>query len=251
MAKVVVIASKGVTTNMLVNKLIQHHELVRFYIETAPSKAKIVKNRMKQLGFFKVLGQLFFLLIGLRFVSDRPKKRFIRQNIAIAKNLRIPRQVISSVHDPSFIEEISQIECDFVVINGTRILSSNLIDQLKVPVLNIHVGITPAYRGVHGGYWALYDNKPHLCGTTLHYVDKGIDTGSVIDQAIVKMDRKDNFKSYPLKQYLKGIEMLLQFLGDRQEKKCELVDLLSTKSKLHYHPTIIQYLSKRISKGVR
>ena len=74
MAKVVVIASKGVTTNMLVNKLIQHHELVRFYIETAPSKAKIVKNRMKQLGFFKVLGQLFFLLIGLRFVR-RPALR--------------------------------------------------------------------------------------------------------------------------------------------------------------------------------
>jgi len=251
MAKVVVIASTGVTTNMLVNKLIQHHEIVSFYIETAPSKTTIVKRRMRKLGFFKVMGQLLFLVIGMRFISDRPKKRFIRQHISIAKNLKIPSQVIASVHDPSFIEEISQIECDFVVINGTRILSSTLIDHLKVPILNIHVGITPAYRGVHGGYWALYDNKPHLCGTTLHYVDKGIDTGKVIDQAIVKMDRKDNFKSYPLKQYLKGLEMLLQFLGDRQEKTCELVELLSSKTKLHYHPTIWQYVSKRISKGVR
>lgn len=251
MAKIVVIASAGVTTNMLVNKLSQHHEVVGLFIETSVPKSEIIKRRMKKIGFFKVVGQLLFLVIGLRFISERPKKKFIRQHIDIAKKYRGETKTIDSVHDTDFIKTLANTNCDYMIINGTRILSAHLLDAVKAPIINIHVGITPAYRGVHGGYWALYDNKPHLCGTTLHFVDKGIDTGKVIDQAIVKMDKKDNFKSYPLKQYLRGVEMLLQYLGDHKMKRCELVELTKNKSKLHYHPTLWEYLSKRISKGVR
>ena len=41
----------------------------------------------------------------------------------------------------------------------------------------MHAGITPQYRGVHGGYWAVVNNDPEHCGVTIHFVDKGIDTG--------------------------------------------------------------------------
>jgi folate-dependent phosphoribosylglycinamide formyltransferase PurN len=51
--------------------------------------------------------------------------------------------------------------------------------------VNIHVGITPKYRGVHGTYWALVNNDVENSGVTVHFVDEGIDTGNIINQAIV------------------------------------------------------------------
>jgi folate-dependent phosphoribosylglycinamide formyltransferase PurN len=38
---------------------------------------------------------------------------------------------------------------------------------------------------VHGGYWALAENNPQLVGTTVHFVDTGIDTGEVIEQSFL------------------------------------------------------------------
>jgi methionyl-tRNA formyltransferase len=44
----------------------------------------------------------------------------------------------------------------------------------------VHAGITPRYRGTHGGYWVLLNNDPGHCGVTIHLVDPGIDTGSIV-----------------------------------------------------------------------
>ena len=48
---------------------------------------------------------------------------------------------------------------DYVIVNGTSLLSRESIDTINRRVINIHVGITPEYRGAHGGFWALYNGE--------------------------------------------------------------------------------------------
>ena len=47
---------------------------------------------------------------------------------------------------------------------------------------------------------------------TLHYVDKGIDTGQVIAQKILVPTAVDNFKTYPIQQNIGGIALLKEHL---------------------------------------
>ncbi|MEO6540561.1 MAG: formyltransferase family protein, partial [Ferruginibacter sp.] len=107
--------------------------------------------------------------------------------------------------------------------------------------INMHVGITPWYRGSHGGYWALYNNDAANFGTTIHIVDAGIDTGSVLKQAFTLPDKKDNFATYPVLQAAIGIETLKEFLPEvmtgNYAKKNH-----TEKGKMYYQPTIWQYL---------
>src|SRR5690606_31292352 len=124
----------------------------------------------------------------------------------------IPPHLISngaSINDPSTRAILRDVSPDVVVVNGTRIIAQSVLDAVDAPFLNTHAGITPAYRGVHGGYWALAEGQPELCGVTVHRVDRGIDTGDVIAQAIVHPTRADNFQTYPLLQ-LKAALPLLQ-----------------------------------------
>ena len=52
-------------------------------------------------------------------------------------------------------EFLQQLKPDLLIVNGTRILSKKTLESVSAPFVNIHTGITPAYRGVHGGYWAV------------------------------------------------------------------------------------------------
>ncbi|WP_279341247.1 formyltransferase family protein [Geothrix mesophila] len=57
------------------------------------------------------------------------------------------------------------------------------LGAIRVPVMNLHSGITPKCRGQVGGYWALVNGDPDHAGVTVHLVDAGVDTGDVICQA--------------------------------------------------------------------
>jgi len=105
----------------------------------------------------------------------------------------------------------------------------------------MHVGITPYYRGSHGGYWALYNNDAANFGTTIHLVDTGVDTGGVIDQAFITPDKKDNFTTYPILQTAVGIESLKKILPGIIEGKFE-VKKHKEKGRMYHQPTIWQYL---------
>ena len=111
--------------------------------------------------------------------------------------------------------------------------------------INLHAGITPKYRGSHGAYWALYNNDKENAGVTVHFVDKGIDTGNIIYQSTISVTEKDNFTTYPLLQTCVGVEDEIRAINDiiNDNVVCKTVDLPSG---LYSHPTFFQYLIKRL-----
>ena len=117
--------------------------------------------------------------------------------------------------------------------------------------MNIHAGITPAYRGVHGLYWALVNDDAEQAGVTVHLVDKGIDTGDVLYQKKIEITSKDNFSTYPLIQLGEGILLLKKAIDDFLKDDLKAVEVNTSKSRLWYHPTLLFYLKSRILKNIK
>ena len=46
--------------------------------------------------------------------------------------------------------------------------------------MNIHLGLSPYYRGAGTNFWPLVNGEPEYCGATIHILDGGVDTGPVI-----------------------------------------------------------------------
>ncbi len=71
-----------------------------------------------------------------------------------------------------------------------RIAGKPLIDAFPNRIMNIHPALLPSFPGLHGQRQALeYGVK--ISGCTVHFVDKGMDTGPIIIQAAVPVLQND------------------------------------------------------------
>lgn len=251
--KIVILATEGLTTNLLYNELLKYYDVQKVILENKISKKVFLKNRVKCIGFFKVVGQIMFMMFVVPILTWRSKGRV---NAILAENKvnseQIPHSLIKkieSVNNKEIVDLIRTVNPELIFVNGTRIISRATIESINIKMVNIHVGITPKYRGVHGGYWAVYNNDLANFGTTLHYIDSGIDTGKVIAQKITEITEKDNFISYPIIQYVNGLDLIKENV-ERLNNVIEFTPKVM-ESKLYYHPTFRQYLLGRLFRGVK
>ena len=117
----------------------------------------------------------------------------------------------------------------------------------QLPVVNMHAGITPRYRGVHGGYWALAEQHPGWVGSTVHLVDAGIDTGGILAQDTFEVSDQDTIATYPDLHLMHGLPLLAAQM-EKVLSGLELAPLptsLAPGTGLYYHPTLWGYLWRR------
>jgi methionyl-tRNA formyltransferase len=246
--------------NSDLSRIIFHALDAEFHIEAVLREARIQRltlfsKRVKRLGLRTALGQAEFALFvipWLKLESRRRRKEILNQYEM--DDSPLPAQHVFDVPSINCNESVvllQKLRPKVIVVNGTRILEERLLNATKAALLNTHVGITPRYRGVHGGYWALASGDPDHCGVTVHKIDKGIDTGDIVAQAIIRPKRTDNFSTYPLLQIANAIPLLKRAIQDALTGKLETVPAQDDKSKFWSHPTALQYLKVRSSLGVR
>lgn len=94
-------------------------------------------------------------------------------------------KIISLGHDacifcdkitPSMIKDF-----DFIISFGYRhIIKEDIINNFVNKIINLHISLLPYNRGADPNLWSYLENTPK--GVTIHYIDKGLDTGDIIIQ---------------------------------------------------------------------
>lgn len=80
---------------------------------------------------------------------------------------------------------------DLVCLAGfMRIVKGPLLDEYEKRMINIHPALLPSFRGLHGQRQAL-EYGVRYTGCTVHFVDKGVDTGPIILQRVVPVLQDD------------------------------------------------------------
>jgi methionyl-tRNA formyltransferase len=91
------------------------------------------------------------------------------------------------------VEYLKKIDLVFSVLHGP-IFRQSFIRRVKYGIINLHPAPLPYYRGCNGNAHAII-NREKKFGTSLHYVDEGIDTGSIIETYWIKINTDDTGKS--------------------------------------------------------
>lgn len=238
----------------LLNELKKIDQSIVIAYETPISKIELLSKRFKLFGYSKVFGQLLFLFyirILKKLTFKRTQEMVLSSGYDLQVDDEIPCVEFISVNDDEFQQWLKEMSFKAVVVLGTRIIHKNTLDISDAVFINTHCGITPHYRGLHGGYWALAKGDPKNLGVTVHLIDPGIDTGSVIYQARIVIDKWDNFLTYPIKQMIAAIPLVRMALNDILGPGLSLIKKDDSKGDIWSHPTIGQYLINFIKFGVK
>ncbi len=90
---------------------------------------------------------------------------------------------------------IRAVDPDLIVSAGfMRIIGAEIVEAYRGRIINTHPALLPAFPGAHGVRDAMaYGVK--VTGCTVHFVDEGVDTGSIIAQAAVIIEPDDTEES--------------------------------------------------------
>ena len=243
----------GRSSRIMFHGIASHVNVQCVIVENKVPAGRMIRRRIEKLGVVTVVGQLLFMAFN-KILSSRSEPR-IRQLIEKYQlnDGPIPEQLVrkvNSVNSDEVIRLFEETRPDAVVVNGTRIIAKRVLDAIDAPLINTHMGITPRYRGVHGGYWALANGDAENCGVTVHLVDPGIDTGGVLYQDTIRTEGPDNFNTYPLHQIAKAIPLMRAALDDVAHQQLRVKPGVEPTG-LWSHPTLWAYLNHRIRDGVK
>lgn len=94
-------------------------------------------------------------------------------------------------NDPTEVAQMRALQPDVVLVFGTGILREPLLSVFEGRIINIHLGLSPYYRGAGTNFWPLVNREPEYVGATIHYLDAGIDTGPMLAHARPDIARGD------------------------------------------------------------
>ena len=144
-----------------------------------------------------------------------------------ARELGIPVSIVPLLEDrvkwdQNLATEISRLKPSLIVSAGfMKILGPVVLRFYQGKIINTHPALLPSFPGAHAVRDALTAGVSET-GSTIHFVDKGVDTGEIIAQARVKVEPSDTEES--LHERIKEVEreLLVATVSDIAQGKVTL-----------------------------
>ena len=161
----------------------------------------IGSNKIKTAVFISGTGSNLKSLIQFSKLKKSPIViEMIISNNAKSKGLqyaniyKIKKRVFdfkNSLSEKKIIDELKQNNINLICLAGfMKILSKSFIKNFKGKILNIHPSLLPKYKGLNTHEKAI-KNKDKFSGCTVHFVNSKLDSGKIINQKKVKINKSD------------------------------------------------------------
>jgi methionyl-tRNA formyltransferase len=103
----------------------------------------------------------------------------------------IPVAYCDDLNAAIVVETLQLAKPQVVVFTGGGLIRQEVLDHAGDGILNCHMGVLPKYRGMDVVEWPLLEDEPGQVGMTVHFMDKGLDTGDVLRVTPVALEPND------------------------------------------------------------
>ncbi|MDT7787159.1 MAG: methionyl-tRNA formyltransferase, partial [Pseudonocardiales bacterium] len=203
--------------NLYLEAILQNNfEVVGVVVEPGLEQRRSLLSRRRWLdygyalyhdGRRSILGLSAYRSTFFGKVPDVPPQR-------LSPTLKTP-----SVNDVKVQLWLREASPDVVVVTCTSVLNRETIDAAGDTILNIHGGYLPDYRGWYGFFFALYEGKPELVGSTIHFIDASIDTGDIVEVVKPPIHAGDGPEQLYCRAERRAAHRLVELLADLEQGK--------------------------------
>jgi hypothetical protein len=109
-------------------------------------------------------------------------------------------------------KKIAEFSADFCFIFGVDLILEPVINVLPANKINLHLGLSPWYKGAATLFWPFYYLQPQFCGVTFHQITKEPDAGEIIHQSVPCLKQGDKIHDVGAKCVVKAKDDLSKII---------------------------------------
>ncbi|WP_378188049.1 methionyl-tRNA formyltransferase [Aquimarina sp. W85] len=164
-------------------------------------------------------------VVGVVTAPDRPAGRGRKLNTSAVKDFALTKALPilqpTNLKDETFITTVKELGANLNIVVAFRMLPKVIWDMPKFGTFNLHASLLPAYRGAAPINWALINGEKKT-GVTTFFIDEKIDTGAIILQKEIHIDKKDNAGTLHDKLMKVGAKLVITTLECIQTEQVNL-----------------------------
>ena len=123
-------------------------------------------------------------------ISNNPRSK----GLQYAQIFKIKKKIFNfkkRTVEKQILQILKRNEINLICLAGfMKILSKNFISNFNGKIINIHPSLLPKYKGLKV-HERVIKNKEKFTGCTVHYVERKLDSGKIIIQKKVRVNKKD------------------------------------------------------------
>lgn len=144
---------------------------------------------------------------------------------------------------------------DALAVFGTNLIKDPLLQRWAGRIINMHLGLSPYYRGTATNFYPLLNEEPQYVGATIHLIDAGIDSGPIIHHARPDIDADDTPHTIGCNAILAGIDKMIAALAELSRGELVAVPQWPVADarlylRRDYHPRDVVKLHHKVQAGL-
>jgi len=154
-------------------------------------------------------------IVGVITAPDRPAGRGRKlmasavKDYAVSQDLKVLQP--TNLKDESFLKELKKLDANLQVVVAFRMLPKVVWQMPEFGTFNLHASLLPQYRGAAPINWAIINNEKKT-GVTTFFIDEKIDTGSIIANKEVYIEKDETAETLHDKLMDEGSKLVLETL---------------------------------------
>ncbi|MGI6387364.1 MAG: formyltransferase family protein [Desulfomonilia bacterium] len=177
--------------------------------------AILTSNSLRHQYFVQSICRYF----NVRVVLQEPKKNYyveLKEESQLARNHFTKlteaeenefseRIIFDNLPEVSTVEDINSEELINDILNdgvttiflfGTAILKKSWLNAFPQRIINLHLGLSPYYRGTASLFWPFVHGELECVGTTIHLAVEKVDAGAILERVKIEPHIGDTYYSY-------------------------------------------------------
>ncbi|MCH7813846.1 MAG: hypothetical protein IID40_07475 [Planctomycetes bacterium] len=160
-----------------------------------------------------------------------------------------------TLNTPATLSFLRSCGVEAVAVYGTGLIKSPLLEAYAGRLINLHLGLSPYYRGTATNFYPLVNDEPEYVGATIHLIDLGIDSGAIVHHARPEITADDQPHTVGCKAILAGVAKLVQALLELGQGRLVAVPQWAVVNprlylRKDYHPSQVVELYRLIERGL-
>jgi methionyl-tRNA formyltransferase len=126
-----------------------------------------------------------------------------------------------NVNSDEVFESIQNLNAEAIVLFGSSIINKRLLNEYHGKVINLHLGLSPFYRGSGTNFWPYVFNEPECVGATIHLAVSKVDAGAIIKQVRPNIEASDNMHDIGNKVIIEAADILKESINNYLSTKLQ------------------------------